>query len=266
MLTANTIKQFASLKQKKERLEQSRFLIEGFHLIEECLNSEYELEYIILRSDVNLQGHSAILEKIAKNKTIVEPLPEKQFNKLTDTESSQGIVGVVKRSFKNAKAEVAEDGNSNIIIALDRISDPGNLGTIIRTAYWFGVKTILLSRECADPYNPKVIRSTQGGIFHTNIIEDSDLTVELGKLKSAGHSVYLFTLDAQNFLSGLREKESISANSRSVLVFGNESHGISHEILNSGFDRVKIKGYSESESLNAAVSCAIALYEFTRLI
>lgn len=264
MLSANTIKQFASLKQKKERLEQSRFLIEGFHLVEECLNSEYELEYIILRSDVNLQGHTTILEKIAKNKTIVEPLPEKQFNKLTDTESSQGIVGVVKRSFKSAKTEGVENADGNIIIALDRISDPGNLGTIIRTAYWFGVKTILLSRECADPYNPKVIRSTQGGIFHTNIIEDADLSEKLGELKSAGHTVYLFTLDAPNFLSELRGKDSFSDDSKSVIVFGNESHGISQEILEAGFDRLKIKGYSESESLNAAVSCAIALYEFTR--
>ncbi len=264
MLTANVIKQFASLKQKKERLEQSRFLIEGFHLVEECLNSEYELEYIILRSDVNLQGHTAILEKIAKNKTIVEPLPEKQFNKLTDTESSQGIVGVVKRSFKNVLAESAANSDSKIIIALDRISDPGNLGTIIRTAYWFGVKTIMLSRECADPYNPKVIRSTQGGIFHTNIIEDAELAEKLKELETAGQKIYLFTLDAQNFLSELRENSSITSNSKSVLVFGNESHGISQEILGAGFERVKIKGYTGSESLNAAVSCAIALYEFTR--
>ena len=264
MLSANIIKQFASLKQKKERLEQSRFLIEGFHLVEECLNSDYELEYIILRSDVNLQGHTGILEKIAKNKTIVEPLPEKQFNKLTDTESSQGIVGIVKRSFKSTMSQGSVNGNSNIIIALDRISDPGNLGTIIRTAYWFGVNTILLSRECADPYNPKVIRSTQGGIFHTNIIEDADLLAGLNELKSAGHEVYLFTLDAENFLAEVRNTNDVSANSKSVLVFGNESHGISQEIIDCGFTKLKIKGYSQSESLNAAVSCAIALYEFTR--
>ncbi len=259
MLTTNLIKQFASLKQKKYRLEYSQFLIEGFHLVEECLNSDYELEYIILRSDVNLQGHTGILEKIAKNKTIVEPLPEKQFNKLTDTESSQGIVGIVKRSFENTPLK-----ESGLIIALDRISDPGNLGTIIRTAYWFGVNTILLSRECADPYNPKVIRSTQGGIFHTDIIEDADLLAELKGLKASGYEVCLFTLDGEKYLSELRKENEVFNSSKSVLVFGNESHGISQDIIDAGFSKVKIKGYSQSESLNAAVSCAIALYEFTR--
>ena len=81
MLTANLIKQFASLKQKKYRLEYSQFLIEGFHLVEECLNSDYELEYIILRSDINLQGHTGILEKREKNKSRVEPLLDKQDKK-----------------------------------------------------------------------------------------------------------------------------------------------------------------------------------------
>lgn len=259
MLTANLIKQFASLKQKKYRLEYSQFLIEGFHLVEECLNSDYELEYIILRSDVNLQGHTGILEKIAKNKTIVEPLPEKQFNKLTDTESSQGIVGIVKRNFVNTAPQ-----DPGLIIALDRISDPGNLGTIIRTAYWFGVKTILLSRECADPYNPKVIRSTQGGIFHTDMIEDADLLAELKGHEAKGFGVCLFTLDGERYLDELRKDYAELNSTKSVLVFGNESHGISQDIIDAGFSKVKIRGYSQSESLNAAVSCAIALYEFTR--
>ncbi|MBE2219791.1 MAG: RNA methyltransferase [Ignavibacteria bacterium] len=259
MLTANLIKQFASLKQKKYRLEYSQFLIEGFHLVEECLNSDYELEYIILRSDINLQGHTGILEKIAKNKTIVEPLPEKQFNKLTDTESSQGIVGIVKRNFENTPPQ-----DTGLIIALDRISDPGNLGTIIRTAYWFGVNTIMLSRDCADPYNPKVIRSTQGGIFHTDIVEDADLLTELKRLEATGYEACLFTLDAERYLAELRKDNAVLNSSKSILVFGNESHGISQEIIDAGFRKVKIRGYSQSESLNAAISCAIALYEFTR--
>ena len=146
MLTTNQIKQFASLKQKKYREEYGKYLIEGFHLIEECLNSPHELEYIILRSDIDLQGYPAILNKIAANKTIVEPLPEKSFNKLTDTESSQGIVGVVAHPQPKAGAE-----RGSIVLALDRVSDPGNLGTIIRPAYWFGVKNILLSKNWADP-------------------------------------------------------------------------------------------------------------------
>jgi len=212
------------------------------------------MEYIILRNDVDLQGHTTILEKIAQNKTIVEPLPEKLFNKLVDTESSQGIVGVVNRpEFSKTNPP------GNLIIALDKVSDPGNLGTIIRTAYWFGVDQILLSEGSADPYNPKVVRSTQGGIFHTNITEDADLAVELKKLESNGYSVYLFTLDAERALSQISKS---SKSGKSVLVFGSEAHGISNEIIEQGFEKVKIEGYSASESLNVAISAGIALYEF----
>lgn len=258
MLTTNEIKQFASLKQKKFRLEHGKYLIEGFHLIEECLSSPHGLEYIILRNDVDLQGHTAILEKIAQNKTIVEPLPEKLFNKLVDTESSQGIVGVVKRpDFKKANS------NSELIIALDKVSDPGNLGTIIRTAYWFGVDQILLSEGCADPYNPKVVRSTQGGIFHCSITEDADLAVDLKKLETKGYSVYLFTLDSERSLSQISKS---SESGKSVLVFGSEAHGISNEIIEQGFEKVKIEGYSESESLNVAISAGIAMYEFKQRV
>jgi len=256
LLTANQIKQFASLKQKKYREEYGKYLIEGFHLIEECLNSPHELEYIILREGVDLQGHTAILEKLAANKTIVEPLPERSFNKLTDTESSQGIVGVVAHPKIKAGS-----GHGDIIIALDRVSDPGNLGAIIRTAYWFGVKNIILSKECADPYNPKVIRSTQGGIFHLNITEDSDLISELKKYRSGGYSVYLFTLDAEKSLSQISKS---GESGKSVLVFGSEAHGISIEIIEQGFEKLKIEGYSASESLNVAVSAGIAMYEFMK--
>lgn len=253
MLTANQIKQFASLKQKKYRLEHSRYLIEGFHLIEECLKSQHELEYIILREGADLQGHAEILKMISQNKTIVEPLPVKQFNKLIETESSQGIVGVVKRP---AYGSAIPGGN--IIIALDKVSDPGNLGTIIRTAYWFGVKDIILSEDCADPYNPKVIRSTQGGVFHVNLFEDTELAAELKKLKQDNYKIYLFALESEKFL------EQIPGNNKSVLVFGSESRGISNDLLNEGFETVKIKGNSDSESLNVAISAGIALHHFTK--
>jgi len=256
LLSSNEIKLYASLKQKKYREEYGKYLIEGFHLIEECLNSEHELEYIILRSDVNLQSHTAILEKIAKNKTIVEPLPEKLFNKLTDTESSQGIVGVVKHP------KVKQGGKEpGIILALDKINDPGNLGTIIRTAYWFGVPEILLSSNSADPYNPKVIRATQGGIFHTQIFEDVDLVNELKKLQGKGYTVYLFTLDAKQTLSQIFKSDK---SHKSVIVFGSEAHGISEELQNADFEKVKIEGYSGSESLNVAIAAGIALYEFRK--
>ncbi len=229
-------------------------------MVEECLKSGYTLEYILIRSDIDLGKYPEILNPIAKTKTIVEPLPAKSFKKLTDTESSQGIIGIVSLP---AEKKISDKGN--IVIALDKLSDPGNLGTIIRTAYWFGVKTILVSEDSADPYNPKVIRSSQGGIFHINVNEDKDLPKELTRLKSDGYSVYLFTLSADKTLQDIYLSETKSDKSdkfgKSVIVFGSEAHGISKEILEMGFDQVRIEGKSGCESLNAAIACGIALYE-----
>lgn len=253
MLSANDIKYYASLKQKKYRKEHKQFLIEGFHLIEECLNSPYELEYIILRNDIDLSAHPGILSKISKNKTKVDALPENAFNKLVETESSQGVVGVVNIP------ETDESDEGEIILALDRINDPGNLGTIIRTAYWFNVKTILLSENSADVFNSKVIRSSQGGVFHVNVKEDCNLEEQLLKNKMNNAGVYLFTLDGNTSLNEARKQEG-----KKILVFGNESHGISPEIDNPGYYKVKIDGKSSCESLNVAISCGIALYEISR--
>lgn len=253
MLSANDVKYYASLKQKKFRREHNQFLIEGFHLIEECLNSPYTLEYIILRNDVDLSAHPGILEKIAKNKTKVDALPENAFNKLVETESSQGVVGIV------TPPEKAKKGEGSLIIALDEINDPGNLGTIIRTAWWFNVKTILLSENSADVFNSKVIRSSQGAVFHVNVEEDVDLKNKLTEYKQRGAEIYLFTLD------GGKSPEDIAANpAQKILVFGNEARGISAGILGTDFAKVKIKGYSECESLNVAISCGIVLYELSR--
>lgn len=229
--------------------------------MDECLNSHYELEYIILRSDIDLANHPQIVSKLASNKTIVEPLPERTFKKLTATESSQGIVGVVKKPLlqeSNIQGELA--------IALDRVSDPGNLGTIIRSAYWFSVKTILLSKDSADPFNQKVLRSSQGGLFHTNIIEDSDLQSKLTEASSSGYGVYLFDVNADAKLQEIVLPATSDKPRKAVIVFGNESSGISEELLSSGYQRIKIDGYSRSESLNVAISCAIALYEFRKFL
>jgi TrmH family RNA methyltransferase len=125
------------------------------------------------------------------------------------------------------------------------------------------VKTILLSKGSADPYNPKVIRSTQGGIFHTNIIEDVDLKGKLNEYKNSGYNVFLFTLKAVTSLSevsALAPSAKSGKSDKSVIVFGSESHGISEELLNEDFTQVKIDGYSDCESLNVAISAGIALY------
>jgi TrmH family RNA methyltransferase len=250
LVSNNDLKYYSSLKQKKYREKEGKFLIEGFHLIEECLSSQYKMETIFLNDDTDEKEHKNILVKASKKNISIEKLPAKLFGKLSETEHSQGIIGVVN------KRETASGNNSlgNNVIALDRINDPGNLGTIIRTAYWFGIDSILISTGSADIYNSKVLRSSQGAIFHTNIINDVNLKERLELLCGKGYKVYLLTP------SGNTELGNAKISGKCVFVFGNESDGISMEIHNRKYDSIKINGFSNCESLNVAISSGILMY------
>jgi TrmH family RNA methyltransferase len=253
MFSANDVKYYGSLKQKKYREKENKFLIEGFHLVEECLNSSFEIECVIISENAERKKEKRIFDVIYKKKISLYALKEKSFNKLTETETSQGIVAVVKQK---KPAQLSSLQKENLIVALDRITDPGNLGTIIRTAYWFGADAVLISESSVDVYNSKVIRSTQGALFHVRIIYNLKLTESLIELNKSGFNVYLLDVNAESTL------ETIDKKRRSVFLFGNEAEGISVDLLESGFELVKIKGYSGCESLNVAVSCGIVLNEF----
>jgi len=246
MLSKEKIKYYASLKQKKYRQQNKQFLIEGFHLVEECLNSSFVIECII--ADENISDKK--LNILKSGKTTVNKINSKLFKKLSDTEESQGVVAVV--NFKEQDRDF-ENKSECLIVALDRITDPGNLGTIIRTSYWFNVDAILVGEGSADIYNSKVVRSTQGGLFHTNIIANVDLKEYFRKLNTNGFIINLFTLEANKSL------KSYAKTDKSVLVFGNESDGINNELLMEFYEKLKIPGYSKCESLNVAVSNGIAL-------
>ena len=170
-------------------------------------------------------------------------------------------MGPVKPAYrKKLQNDLSLLYKSSLVIALDRITDPGNLGTIIRTAYWFGADAVLISENSVEFYNSKVVRSTQGGLFHVDVFDNVPFGKTLDDLSSNGFNIYLLDINAEKNL------ENISVNKKSVFVFGNEAEGISKEILNKGFDKLKIKGFSNCESLNVAVSCAIVLHDYRRRI
>ncbi|RPI18865.1 MAG: RNA methyltransferase [Ignavibacteriae bacterium] len=253
MLSAKELKMLGSLKQKKYREQEGKFLIEGFHLVEECLSSSFYLKKIIVSNDTDENKLENIKKKFKNIIPEITEISPRQFKKISETENPQGIIGVVGIP---SKLPNTEEKSGNLIIALDRINDPGNLGTIIRTAYWFGADRILAGKNSADIYNSKVIRSSQGGIFHIEIQPDCTLEEELKKYRKSGFNVYLFTLDAEKYLDEIKNVD------KSVLVFGNETEGISSGLFNHDYQKVKIRGFSSCESLNAAISSAIGLYHF----
>lgn len=231
------IKELNKLKIKKYRDELGKFLVEGYHLVEEAKGT---LEKILTCEKINEDDFPSV-EIIHVTKEIIE--------KLSETKSPQGIIGV-------CLIEKAKKPESELILALDGIQDPGNMGTIIRSAISFGATDIILSKDSVDIYNEKVLRATQGGIFKVNIIRD-DLVRCLNNLKKEGYKVIATALkDAKSI-------DNIKKDGKIVLVMGNEGNGISDEVLQISDERAYIP-INEMESLNVAVACGICLYEFRR--
>ena len=249
-MTNNEIKNIIKLSQKKYREEENKFIIEGKHLIDECLKSDYirktEKIYVAKSFEDN-----RIINQIEKNNIPIEYISDKEFKKISETKSPQGILAVLNKKSDTDKPE------GNIIFCLDTINDPGNLGTIIRTLWWFGIKDLLLSENSTDPYNSKCIRATQGGIFNINIKENLNLRENLIRIKNSGYEIYLMRLDSEENIFEFKPM----TNGKYCFVFGNEANGISDVIKNEKeFRSLKIPSFSECESLNVASSVTVACY------
>jgi len=264
-LTNNELKYYERLKHKKYRDEENKFLIEGIHIIEECLKSEHyigHIEKVFLRIDFK---DEELIKKINTETPDIEIifLENKKFNKLSETENSQGILAAIKKIAppQFLKSQIPNP-KSKIKVALDLINDPGNLGTIIRTCYCFDVDEILISQNSADIYNSKVIRSSQGALFHLNVRNETDLVEEIKNLHQNNFEVILTDLNANKYLSEYK----FETKKNYVLVFGSEANGISNELLdNKNYDKIKIKGYADCESFNVAVSAGIIMYEVRKV-
>jgi TrmH family RNA methyltransferase len=250
-LTKNEISHYKNLlKDRKFRTEEKKFVIEGTHLIEEAIKSKYyknNIEKIFIRKDFE---DDQLVNEIS-DKYEIEYLSSKEFEKISDTVKSQGISAIL-----NIADEIKSKENGNIILALQRINDPGNLGTILRTAYWFGVELILLSKDSVDVYNPKTVRASQGALFNVSVKTEIDLPSDLKTY--ADSKIFLTDLNANKNLEDI----NINKSDKVILVFGNEATGLSEGLLKENYEKIKIKGFSNSESLNLSISAGITLYYF----
>lgn len=264
------MKYLEKLKLKKYRESEAKFLIEGVNILEECLKSPVYRKYIqtIIMRDEFADDHMLDRIQIAAPKAEIQKLGSSAFSKLADAVSPQGIIAVVnvpdeqlihhEMHFKGLEPDVAK-----AIVALDGINDPGNAGALIRACHWFGIEDIMLGEGSVELYNPKVIRSTQGSLFHVLAREGVELISELKKYNEAGYSILLFDLETTNVFSPDTFKELSEKFNKYVLVFGNESRGIAREILNNpSYNRFRLKGYSQCESLNVAVAAGIVMNSF----
>lgn len=238
-LTNAKVKTWAKLKEKKYRDREQQFLIEGEHLIQEAYRANL-LDCLIVEKGCAYPVYEGVE---------VYEVTADILRKLTSLVSKETLLGVCRYVVKQ---EITGDR----LIVLDQVQDPGNLGTIIRSALSFGYDGIVLSHTCVDLYNEKVIRSTQGAIFHIPVYRDV-LTKVLPELQKQGIHLYVTSLHEAKPLRTIEKKE------RFALVFGNEGQGVSEEVLALGNESIMIE-MKTFESLNVAVAASICMYEFMK--
>ena len=247
------VKKICKLKERKYRNEYGMYIVEGAKLVKEAINENVKINQIIINEEA-ISGN--LIKKILKEELqTIEyiQVTDSIFKIISDVEKPQGIMAIVEK--KSNENEI--DYNQDIILALDDIQDPGNLGTIIRTADSVGLMQILVSKGTVDAYNTKVIRSSMGAIFRVKIIECDDLANILKQVKSNDFQIMVTSLDAQKSIYDTELK-------RKTIVIGNEANGVSKEILDLAEEKAIIPMLGKTESLNASVATAVILYEYVR--
>ena len=253
MISKKDLQYYSSLLKKKYRKEENKFIVEGKKSVLEGMNSKYECEKVFLTNKFSKENEHTITE-LAKKKKKIEILKQKDFQKIVNTETPQGIAAVfIRPKLLFSQTSFAED---NIIVMLDNISDPGNLGTIIRNCDWFGIRNILLSENIVDYTNPKVIRSSVGSIFHINIYENVHEN-QLIILKAKGFEILCADTEGENVFNYQSEKKKI-------IILSSESHGPSKEFERLSNKNISIPKIGSAESLNVASASAVILALLTK--
>ena len=228
----------------KERRRNGVFVVEGLRIVKEVPKELMKELYVSESMAASGQLSETELSK-------AEIVTDEVFRVLSDTVTPQGILAVVQ--MPGHSFDLSSYKERARLLLLDDVQDPGNLGTILRTAEAAGVDLVILSEGCADLFNPKVIRSTMGSIFRVPFLTE-DLVSAIAKLKEAGITVYGAALE------GAVDFRSLSFPEKTAIVIGNEGNGISPAVLNAVNERVRIPMAGKVESLNAAVSAAVLLY------
>ena len=247
------IKHIKKLKDKKERDLSNEYIIEGIKLIQEAIQENAKIKQIIICDDCEKTESipKDLMYEIAKQECIY--VTNKVFDSITEVMNPQGILAIIEKQSK----EIQIDDKQDIILALDDIQDPGNLGTILRTADSIGLTQILVSKGTADSYNPKVVRSTMGAIFRVKIIECEDLVKTLKEIKKHKFEIVVSSLQTDNSIYDINYHKK-------VIVIGNEANGVKKEIQDLADKKIKIPMLGKTESLNASVATGIILYEYIR--
>lgn len=252
MLTNNKIKLIKSLDRKKSRTESGCFVVEGEKMVRELLQSRFETIEVFA-----VQSYIDELPAALKRNAEFTAVGEHDLERISFLKTPNKAVALAKLPDNE---QIATPDLNGLNIALDNIQDPGNLGTIVRTAAWFGIKNVFCSSDTVDVYNPKVVQSTMGAIFKVNVVY-CDLAELAATARKTNVQLFGTRLDGENLYATNLPKNAI-------VVMGNESKGLSAEISALMDSNLKIPSYApptaDMESLNVSVATAIVCAEFRR--
>ncbi|WP_138415412.1 TrmH family RNA methyltransferase [Aquibacillus sediminis] len=234
----NKVKQWNKLKKRKDRNNTKTFLVEGYHLIQEAINSNWHLQEVIIQEGATVPDWLADYELTYVSDHVLKAI--------TDTKTPQGIAAVVEM-------KQPEWADFNQLLLVDAVQDPGNLGTMIRTADAAGFDGVVLGEGTVDLFNDKVVRATQGSLFHLPIFQAS-LEEKMVTLQDQGFEIWAATLE------GAKPYPSLHVPDKVALIVGNEGAGIASSIVQSADQKVHIPIYGAAESLNVSVATGILLY------
>mgnify|MGYP001237768553 CR=1 FL=1 len=245
------IKDIKRLKEKKHRIQSCKFLIEGFRFVCEGLESDFDVPLVFISENSKDRWDSFNVQSKLQKETKVYTVTDQILKSISSTDTPQGIVAVVNNK------SISLENKQGFYTLVDKVQDPGNMGTIIRTAHAAGALGIIVTKGTVDIYNEKTLRSTMGSIFHMPIIQDDNLS-QLKFLKSNGFKLIVSSLDTDsNFFD-------VDLKDKSIIAVGNEGNGISKEILDISDVKIKIPMPGGAESLNVSIAASIMMFEVIR--
>lgn len=250
------IKLVRSLESKKNRDSQNLYVIENIKLIDEAINENIELEFVLLSEGLYNKKDTLSLIKLFCDKNIEYHLVDNNlFKDISSTVTSQGIIAVAKKPRFNIENIIK---NHKFFVLCDKLQDPGNLGTIIRTADAFGPCAVILSPCCVDAYNDKTVRACAGAIFRVPIIEVNNTLDFIEYLHKNDFTIISTVVDSTKSFEDIKSPQNV------CLVIGNEGNGVSKEVKEASDECITIKMTGKTESLNASIAAAISIYEIRK--
>ena len=245
------IVRMAKLADKKYRDEEKLFPAEGIKLFEEMIHCKITPEYVFAT-----EKNAHLLAALSSN-TKCYIVSDSVYEKISCEKAPQGIFCAIKYLDNFHKFDTIYSGTlSSSVFCLSSLRDPGNLGTVLRTARAFGIGTLILSSDCTDLYSPKTVRASMGALFAVKTLRTSDLAATLQDLQTKGYKTYAAALDASAVTLS-----SLDVTPKTCFVVGNEGHGLSNEIISSCQNTVYIPMAEGCESLNASVAASLLMWE-----